>query len=146
IVRAGFLTLAPASASTAQPRSSTMTRWACRLPPSPVAGGDVILSNLDNTHNSFVASAAFGRFLTDNLYVKDSYRNFGRSAASGFGAFGPANFQQIQATTASGAFLGLGFIYDLSERFYFDASAEIGASFVRSGGVHDANLFPQPFP
>ena len=113
---------------------------------SPVSGGNVILSNLANTHKSVVAAASFGRFLTDDFYIRGSYRNFGRSAASGFGAFGPANFQQIQATTADAGFIGLGFTYDLAEGFYFDASGELGAAFVRSGGVHDANLFPQPFP
>jgi hypothetical protein len=113
---------------------------------NPVSGAAIRLSDVARTDASAAAMAAAGIFVTDRLYLKAAYRHFGKSTISGFGTFGPGNFQQIQSSRAQGVFAGLGVAFDLTPALYIDASAEAGAAFIRSDGMHDANLFPRPFP
>jgi hypothetical protein len=120
---------------------------------NPTLGDDVLPSNVTNSNTSPAATVAAGYFLTDDLDLKGAYRYFGKYRVSGFAACSPPgapnfvqNFEQVQISTAQGAFLGIGGTYDLIGPLYLEAAAEIGAAFIRSGGTHDANLFPQPFP
>jgi hypothetical protein len=113
---------------------------------NPVSGAAISLSDVARTNASATTMAAAGIFVTDRLYLQAAYRYFGRSTISGFGTFGPGNFQQIQSSLAQGGFAGIGVAFDLTPELYIDASAEAGAAFIRSDGMHDANLFPKPFP
>lgn len=122
-------------------------------------GDDVLPHGVTRSNTSPAAAASVGRFLTDSIYVKGSYRYFGGFRNSGSATYvqptpnAPTQtFQQAQYSTAHGAFVGVGETYDLAPRLYLDVSAEIGAAMVHSDGVHDVNLhsdmFPgsQPFP
>jgi hypothetical protein len=118
-----------------------------------LSNGNIVPSNISANSTSFAGTFALGRFVGDGFYVKGSYRYFGQFSASGYADFPPpgspsvnANFQQIEISTAHGAFLAGGFVCDLTHQLYLDFSGEVGAAFIRSGGVHDANLFPQNFP
>jgi hypothetical protein len=107
-------------------------------------GDQVLPHSVINSNTSPAASVAAGRFLTDNFYLKASYRYFGAYRVSGSATYlppipppgappgNPTDIQQSQYSTATGAFLTIGGTYDLAERIYLEASGDIGASFIHS--------------
>lgn len=109
---------------------------------SEVSGDRIILGGVDKKDTSFAANAAVGYMFTPNFYGKASYRYFGKHDYNGYASFDGDDYEQDMKVRAQGVFVGAGYIHDLTDKFYLDASGEIGAAFLKSTATQGANLFP----
>jgi len=112
-----------------------------------VSGNQIILNDVDKSDTSWAANVALGYFVTPNAYVKAAYRYFGEHDAKGTATFFGNDFEQDASVQAHGLFVGAGYVFDLNQSFYVDASAEVGAAFLRTSATQGANLgFSNSFP
>ncbi|GGB13297.1 hypothetical protein GCM10011491_46260 [Brucella endophytica] len=107
-----------------------------------MSGGRILLNGVDKSDSSFTGNVGVGYMLAPNVYAKASYRYFGEHEYSGWAGFDGDPYDQDLKVTAHGVFVGAGYIHDLSDKLYVDASAEIGAAFLRSKATQGINLFP----
>lgn len=104
------------------------------------SGDRILLNGVDDNDSSFAGNVALGYMFTPNVYGKASYRYFGQHDYTGSADFNKNTFDQDMTVTAHGLFVGAGYIYDLTDRVYVDASGEIGAAFLHSNANQGANL------
>lgn len=104
------------------------------------SGDRIHLNGVDDSDTSFAANIALGYMFTPNVYGKASYRYFGQHDYTGWAGFGGTPYDQDLTVTAHGLFVGAGYIHNLTDRLYLDASGEIGAAFLRSKADQGANL------
>jgi len=111
---------------------------------SATSGSKIILSNTDDDDDAFTVYAGLGYNLTENYFIKASYRHFGDIKTSGDVVFAPTTFTQTLSADAEAFFLGIGGRYDMTESIFFEATVDLGFADIDSDGTQGvAGAFPE---
>lgn len=112
---------------------------------SKVVGNDIILDHQRRDASSITADVTVGRFVTNTVFLRATYRHLGRYHFSGSAtfpleAFTPLAYDQDYYLRGNGFYAGVGYEKRFGPMVFMDVSAEAGVARLHSVSQQGANL------